>query len=122
MSITGRSGCVVEDSVLVKADFSNGTNAYLIPNAFTPNGDGLNDCIRIKYPGYIQDMDLRIYNRWGELLFEATNPSQCWNGTAIQQGKRVNQPAGAYVYTLRVKSICTSGTDLFQKGTIVLIR
>ncbi|MEP6465901.1 MAG: PKD domain-containing protein [Parafilimonas sp.] len=122
VNITGASGCVVTDSVLVKADFSNAGNAYLIPSAFTPNGDGLNDCIRIKYPGYIQEMDLIIYNRWGQVLFHATNPSQCWDGTSPHNGNAIKEPAGTYIYTLRVKSICTAHTDLFEKGTIVLIR
>jgi gliding motility-associated-like protein len=64
-----------------------------IPSAFTPNGDGLNDTFGIKGEG-IRDYHIYIYNRWGEVVFESSNPRQQWDG--IYQGNPAEQ--GCYVY------------------------
>src|SRR6185436_7599005 len=78
------SGCKGYDTITVKVDIVN-KGGYLMPNAFTPNNDGLNDCYGIKYWGVIQDLEFSIYNRWGERIFFTQNPNDCWNG--IYRGK-----------------------------------
>src|SRR5436190_15409756 len=64
-----------------------------IPSAFTPNGDGMNDGFGVKGEG-IKKFRMLIYNRWGEVVFESTNPRQLWDG------KFRGDPAeeGTYVY------------------------
>ena len=53
---------------------------YYIPNAITPNGDGLNDVFNVVGLGYADMYNLKIYNRWGELLFESNKISEGWDG------------------------------------------
>jgi gliding motility-associated-like protein len=66
-----------------------------IPSAFSPNGDGLNDNFGVKGEG-VKNYRLLIYNRWGEIIFESTNPKQEWDGKYA--GNKVEQ--GTYVYQL----------------------
>ena len=108
------NGCVGYDTIKVNASFNKLTN-YYIPNAFTPNGDGLNDCFIIPYLGGISAFHIMIYNRFGNLVFESGNPLACWDG--IFKG----QPAdvGNYVYQITITSDCGNFT---QKGNLVLIR
>ena len=73
-------------------------NSLYLPNAFTPNGDGENDVFRIR--GYYGDVfSMTIYNHWGELLFQSSDPSLGWNGY------RNNQPvhSGTYVYLVEIE-------------------
>ncbi|PWT98074.1 MAG: hypothetical protein C5B52_12930 [Bacteroidetes bacterium] len=86
-----------------------------VPNAFTPNGDGVNDQVRVR--GYaIAKMAFRIYNRWGQLVFQSSDPDQGWDG----KYKGVLQPMDAYAYTLDVEF--TDGTRTTKKGDITLLR
>ena len=86
-----------------------------MPNAFTPNNDGLNDCYGIKFWGVIQELDFGIYNRWGERIFHTSNPNDCWDGTY----KGVQQNPDVYVYLITAKTFCGK---VFKKGTFTLIR
>jgi len=69
-------------------------NIY-VPNAFTPNGDGINDTFGVKGEG-IRNFQLLIYNRWGEKIFETTNPRQQWDGLYA------GQPAEQGTYVVQV--------------------
>jgi gliding motility-associated-like protein len=95
------------------------TSLY-VPNAFTPNGDGVNDLFHIYGTG-IEEMTLRVFNRWGTLLFETTNPSVGWDGT--YQGEPLNPDV--YVYHLNI-TFCRnqklSGLSPYKKGSVTLIR
>src|SRR5438874_7649950 len=51
-----------------------------IPNAFTPNNDGINDYFGVNGEG-LQNFHILIYNRWGQVIFESTNPHATWDGT-----------------------------------------
>ncbi|WP_315819887.1 gliding motility-associated C-terminal domain-containing protein [Paraflavitalea speifideaquila] len=51
-----------------------------IPNTFTPNNDGINDEFRIGVTGYFKLNGLRIFNRWGQLVFESKDLNYVWNG------------------------------------------
>ena len=108
-------GCTGFDTVTVKVDNSNKNN-YLLPNAFTPNNDGLNDCFGIKYWGVVEKFEFSIYNRWGERLFATKNPSQCWDGTF----KGIPQDGGVYVYMIKAKTSCEA--EVFRKGTFTLVK
>lgn len=86
-----------------------------IPNAFTPNGDGKNDVFYVNAYG-VDLMDFRVFNRFGQLLFESANPSFGWDGTY----KGVPQPMDAYAYTLLIKF--SDGKQVKSSGSITLIR
>ena len=86
------------------------------PTAFTPNGDFLNDQLRVPQANRNKLVRLRIYNRWGEIVFSTTITGKGWDGTF----KGRPQPAGVYAYYLEMRGL--SGHKLDQKGTVVLIR
>ncbi|MFY8129052.1 MAG: PKD domain-containing protein [Chitinophagaceae bacterium] len=86
-----------------------------VPNSFSPNGDGTNDMIFVKGFGIVK-MDWKIYNRWGNLVFNSNNIKLGWNG-------RVNgniQPQDVYQYTLNIEF--ADGTKKTKTGDITLLR
>jgi gliding motility-associated-like protein len=90
-------------------------DGVFIPNSFTPNGDGLNDVLKV-YGYKIASLKFLVFNQWGEKLFESADQSRGWDGTF--KGKV--QPSGVYMYVCRM--ILTDGTTLDKKGAINLIR
>lgn len=86
-----------------------------VPNAFTPNGDGVNDLVKVRGFG-IAKMDWKIYNRWGQMVFQTVSISEGWDG----KYKGVLQPQEVYVYVLDVTF--TDGTSFRKKGDITLLR
>jgi gliding motility-associated-like protein len=111
---TGTNGCSDTASVMVLVDF-NGKVSYSMPNAFTPNDDGKNDCFRIKYFGQVLELQFMIYNRWGNKVFESSNANDCWDGTY----KGNPAEAGNYVYYIKAKTGCG---PVERKGNVLLIR
>jgi gliding motility-associated-like protein len=87
-----------------------------MPNAFTPNHDGLNDIFRVKYPYFIKTFNMVIYNRWGEKVFSTTDPYKGWDGNYLGE----NQPSGNYIWTIFL--IDLDGNKLTAKGNVILIR
>ena len=93
-------------------------NCYIaVPNAFTPNNDGLNDYLYPLNAYKAKDLIFRVYNRFGQILFQTTNWTNKWDGTFKGQGA----DAGTYVWILQYTHIDT-GNRVEQKGTTVLIR
>ncbi|HWB24603.1 MAG TPA: PKD domain-containing protein [Chitinophagaceae bacterium] len=86
-----------------------------VPNAFTPNGDNINDEIHVKGFG-ISKMNWKIFNRWGTLIFESTSPDIGWNGYY----KGVLQAQDVYTYVLDV--VFFDGKRYQKKGDITLLR
>ncbi len=87
-----------------------------IPSAFTPNGDGVNDKFGVKAQN-ITDFNLRIFNRWGELVFESNNISDLWDGK--YQGEAI---ASTDVFVYTVKAIGINGMPLpDENGTVTLV-
>lgn len=93
------------------------TNPELyIPNTFTPNGDGHNDIFRVRGP-YYAIYYFAVYNRWGELMYETTDPSQGWDGN--YKGK----PSDPGVFGYYLKAKCGEGSEeIFKKGNVTLVR
>lgn len=87
---------------------------FYIPDAFTPNGDGINDTFGIAGQA-IKSFNMRIYNRWGELMFESDNAAQQWDGN--YKGQRV--PQGVYVYQLSAQA--STGQQAAKKGTVTVV-
>jgi gliding motility-associated-like protein len=86
-----------------------------VPNAFTPNGDGKNEVFYVRGYG-ISKMNLRVYNRWGQVVFETTTQDIGWDGKV----KGIPQPMDTYAYTLTVEF--GDGTKFSKKGDLTLIR
>ncbi|MBV8254859.1 MAG: gliding motility-associated C-terminal domain-containing protein [Chitinophaga sp.] len=101
-------------AVTDKTTNPNGNNCY-VPNLFSPNGDGIND-IEYVYGTAIAQLEFRIYNQWGQLVFESRDQRQGWDGTM----NGVKQPVGVYVYIL--KATMQDGTVVTKKGNVTLMR
>ena len=86
-----------------------------LPNAFTPNSDGKNDCFGIRHWGDAKVEQFTIYNRWGQIVFSSKGPSECWDGTL----NGIPQPQGGYVYIVRAGTVCGLVT---HKSILTLIR
>lgn len=108
-------GCEVQDSITVYVAKGDDGSGFPVPTAFTPNGDGKNDCFSVQHWGAVTEFSLNLYNRWGERVFHADAPGQCWNGVY----KGVPQPGDVYVYWIKAKTLCG---EVFRKGTFALIR
>jgi gliding motility-associated-like protein len=91
-------------------------NAFFIPNAFTPNNDGLNDVFKILSNCNITLFDLSIYNRWGECVFKSFNENVGWDGTYQ------SQPCPPSVFVYYLKLAINGGEIETRKGSITLIR
>ena len=94
---------------------------FFIPNTFSPNNDGSNDVFYLRGTGIFRVKTLRIFNRWGEVVFEnrevpVNNPSAGWNG--YYKGK----PAQADVYIYQLEILCANGELIKYSGNIALIR
>ena len=106
-------GCKGYDTVTIK--IFKPTDIY-VPSAFTPNGDGLNDILR-PLGTVIERLDyFRIYNRYGQLIFETSNLSKGWDGT--YKGER--QTTGNYIWILKARD--RKRAIITMKGNVILIR
>ena len=93
------------------------TNPYVfVPTVFTPNGDGLNDVIRPVAVGVQEIKYFRIFNRWGQMIFNTTINQKGWDG------KIKGTPQGSNVFVWMVSAIDYTGKPIFLKGTVTLIR
>ena len=82
-----------------------------IPNVFSPNGDGTNEFFSIKYKGY-KNLNMIIFNRWGNKLFETSNPGAGWDGTGASEG--------TYYYI--VTGTGSDNKNFEAKGYLTLVR
>jgi gliding motility-associated-like protein len=88
---------------------------FFIPNSFSPNNDGNNDIFKV-YGTSVKEVIMRVYNQWGELVFESENAQSGWDGT----WKGRPQAVGVYVYVAKVTFY--NNVTIKRKGTINLIR
>lgn len=116
VTVTDQNGCTATGSVevVVRNAKCDETDVYL-PNAFTPNGDGVND-VFIPRSNFIDEMQLVIYNRWGQEVFTSIDKNQGWDGT--YEGKLL--PADSFAYYLKVR--CVNAEEYIKKGNVTLIR
>ncbi len=114
VTITFPDGCKSYDSVIVKVK----TEPIIVfPSAFTPNNDGKNDRYRPRIVGLVDVDYFRVYNRWGQLLYETKSPVEGWDGMF----KGVPQEVDTYVYEFSGKS--TVGKEpVHQQGNFTLMK
>jgi gliding motility-associated-like protein len=106
-------GCATKDTINIKV--FKGPAIY-VPNSFSPNGDNRNDRFRVTAVGITEFSFLRIYNRYGQLVYNSSNPKEGWDGTI--NGKP--QPSGVYVWMTRGKDFL--GQLHEHKGAFTLVR
>ena len=119
VEVRNAGGCRATDGLTVYV-ICDGANVY-IPNTFSPNGDGANDLFYPRGSGVFSIKLLRIFNRWGEVVFEKVNfspndPAAGWDGTV--KGKKLT--SDVYVYTAEI--LCENNTPLIVNGNIALLR
>ena len=113
VKVTDDIGCSAIDGVFIRALVGP---TYYLPNAFSPNGDGLNELFT-PIPSGIRTTDyFRIFDRYGTLMFQTQEWLKGWNG------KFNNQPALAGTYVWIIKGVDVNGSIVEQKGTVILIR
>ena len=94
---------------------------YDLPNVFTPNGDGVNDLfIPLPYR-YVKDIDIKIFDRWGLLMFETTDPAILWDGK--NKSTKAMCSDGTYFYVCLINEIRVDGIkQSVLKGFVQLIQ
>lgn len=116
VEVRDKWGCVFRDSIdLTVLEVICEEPFIFVPNAFTPNGDGVNDELYL-YTLYADDIYFAIFNRWGEKVFETTNKNRGWDGTF----KGRESDPGVFDYYLEVR--CYNQEFFKKKGNITLIR
>ena len=119
LKVTSDSGCLTTDEITLVVECNN---AYiLMPSAFTPDKDGLNDIFYPHSNGIKHIKKFAIYNRNSNLLFQQSDfspndNSKGWNG----KFRETDQPAGTYIYI--IEAVCEMGQTTLKKGSFVLIR
>jgi gliding motility-associated-like protein len=114
LTVVDSNGCV---STITKEKYLKVEKPLImnIPNAFSPNGDGINDFFQLSHL-YLQSLKIIIFDRWGNQVFESINPDFRWDGSL--QGNPL--PEGVYVY--EVTGFDKEGIEIYRKGSITLIR
>ncbi len=118
LTVTDVNGCTATDKVTVIVDIPcmPSSDVALLPNAFSPNMDGHNDRLCLPNIPCIESFIYKVYDRWGELVFEADNTNVCWDGTF--RGKELNTAVFVYFFDARL----TNGEVFSQKGNISLMK
>jgi gliding motility-associated-like protein len=114
-TVTAFSSAGCPSSATINVKVYRGPTFY-VPSAFTPNGDGINDLLKVVAVGIRQFEFLKVYDRWGKLMYNSADLETGWDGT--ENGHPM--PAGAYIWF--VQGIDLEGKVLDQKGTSVLMR
>lgn len=113
-SIIDANGCTDEATIV----FENGCETQLfIPDAFSPNGDGINDNLELFGTG-VSGITFAIYNRWGEVIFYTENREESWDGTFQNQ----DVPTGTYIWKAVYQSIFEPNNITEETGSIVIVR
>jgi gliding motility-associated-like protein len=119
ITVTNSLGCTASDEQQISLVCNS--EGVFIPNTFTPNGDGVNDVFYPRGQGIRAVRYLRIFNRWGQLVFERTNfntddRSAGWDGT--YKGQKL--AGDVFVYS--AQAVCDNGQAVELKGTVMIVR
>ena len=109
------NGC--RDSIAKIIDIKPAFTIY-IPNAFTPNSDGINDGFRASGIG-IKEFNMQIYDRWGNLIFESDDINKAWDGSVNGKGDYENAKQDVYVWKATVKDVLLKNHDLIGHVSLV---
>ncbi|MFZ1678174.1 MAG: gliding motility-associated C-terminal domain-containing protein, partial [Saprospiraceae bacterium] len=110
-------GCIYSDSTQVEFDENCIIQGVYIPNIFSPDGNGINDEWIIDGNAGIQEMEVSVFDRWGNMLFYQKGNSIHWNGNSKNNELL---PSGVYVYMLKI--FISSENKIIKTGSITLLR
>lgn len=111
-------GCTVNQTATIIANPDTVCSSIYFPGAFTPNHDGINELFKPGVYGVLEKYELKVYNRFGETVFETNDNTKGWDGTA--KGKPVVN--GIYVWYSTYKFFGNNQSEQVKKGTVVLLR
>jgi len=114
VKVTDNNGCTGVDSTIVYA--KNCMFGIYIPTAFTPDNNGINDKFKPVVFGKTLHYNLIVYNRWGSMVFKATDPNQGWDGSI----KGVPQENSTFVWTCSYQ--LEGAPPRKERGTVLLLR
>ncbi len=119
VKVTTLYGCSASDTINIKVSCAE--DQVYVPNAFSPDGDGLNDVFMVRGRGIARVTYFRVFNRWGELVFEAANfkpndPKYGWDG------KVKGKAGGPEVFVYTWEAVCENGALFSGKGNVSLIK
>lgn len=113
VEVRNAAGCTGSDTISVSVD----CKGVFIPNAFSPNGNGLNETFGpIGDLALMRNYSLNIYNRFGQALFQSVDPAKRWDG------KFKGKPSESGTYTWQMKYRLNGGKETLRKGTLILLR
>jgi gliding motility-associated-like protein len=117
LPVINRDGCVVDSAhAHLDLDIEPVCEEVFLPNAFTPNGNGVNDVFRVLHSPYMEVTGFRVFNRHGGIVFTATDRQMGWDGTFHGEP----QPAGTYVW--EASYIDLENIARTAHGSVLLIR
>jgi len=108
-----KNGCPPKTFSSAATFIELGETTGIIPNVFTPNGDDWNDELVFVGIDHTQDYSIKIFNRWGRMMFESTDPDDHWDGDGASEG--------TYFYEMRYTDVCSTEEKLLT-GTVSLLR
>ncbi len=107
-------GCVNSDSIIITVETNN---LLLVPTAFSPNGDGVNDVFRIlRYLNIGKLKEFSVWNRWGEKVFSTNDIEEGWNG----KFRNIEQEMGVYVWQIIAET--KDPEEITRRGNVTLVR
>jgi gliding motility-associated-like protein len=116
VNVVDEEGCVDVDSVYLRVYTDCLGEDFEIGKAFSPNGDGLNDQFAFRGET-IADVDyVRVWNRWGELVFETGDINDFWDGT------HRDQPLNPAVFAWAIRGTCLNGEPFLRTGDVTLVK
>lgn len=116
VTVTDENGCTAEASIDINVlePECDETDVFL-PTAFTPNGDNTNDILKVE-SNFVKNMDLKVFDRWGELVFSSTSIDEGWDGSFN------GQELAPDVYSFCLNATCSNGQNYTKLGNVTLIR
>ncbi len=108
VNVTSADGCHADDALFIKV-----VKDFIVPNTFTPNGDGINDTWRIENLSLYPNQHVQVFNRYGQVLYDSKNYNNPWDGSF--KGKPL--PSGTYYYIIDL-----GGARQAKKGYVTIIR
>ncbi len=111
LTVTDANGCSASQTTTIN---KGEHDCFFIPTVFSPNGDGNNDVLYVRAHG-VKEMIFRIFDRWGNMIFESTTPAVGWDGT--YKGKPMN--AGAYAYYVKISFVNSTEKEIRDNVTLI---